>query len=236
MRRVSRPKHLLLPSIVSKDRRFKKYASDIIGGWDIRLHYSALACKTLIFRTRKSMHEFHDDLAKRGIINHGAIPKTAFAFVAELTDHVVRFPGKKEKDQREKHRLQVDPNYFAICCFVEGDMDIDKITHESIHVAYAYGRRVRKNKYFEPGDHEEEAVCYPAGVYARQVVKIISREAIRAIGGDSKKWRDAWDKSIHMGYLHHFCQWAHNCPDAQAWLERYRLALTKDARSRKKQA
>lgn len=227
-----RPKEIQLPKTIIRDSRFEEFKDDIVGAWDISVHFSNLACKTIIFRTRKGMRRFQKKLCELGIDGGGLIGKSALGFVCKLMTMVV----KVNEDGSETTHYEVDPKYFALCCLVEGYLNQDIVPHESMHVGFAYDfRKAARNKYFDPEeDISEERVCYPSGVYNRMLMRVISREGIRCIGGDSKRWRDTWDDDMRKQqhcYLHHIL-WYSSDKEDQAYVERYRKAL---ARSRKNQ-
>lgn len=227
-----RPKKIHLPKSILKDPRFKAFKEDILGAWDIPVHFSNLACKTIIFRTREGMRRFQKKLCNLGIDQGGLIGKSARGFVCKLLTTVINF----HKDGSETTYYEADPRYFALCCLVEGYLDQDIVPHESMHVGFAYDfRKAARNKYFDPEeDISEERVCYPAGVYNRILMRVISREGIRCVGGDSKKWRDTWDDAMrkqHEGYLHHILRYSQDKED-QAYLERYRKALARSRNNR----
>ena len=70
---------------------------------------------------------------------------------------------------RERSTLVCDPRYFAIMGLVLGHLNMEIVTHESVHAAFAYARRHRKDLWCDPGELEEEAVCYPAGIIAKRI-------------------------------------------------------------------
>lgn len=72
-------------------------------------------------------------------------------------------------DGRERSTLVCDPRYFAIMGLVLGHLNMEIITHESVHAAFAYARRHRKDLWCDPGELEEEAICYPAGIIAKRI-------------------------------------------------------------------
>lgn len=79
---------------------------------------------------------------------------------------------------RERSTLVCDPRYFAIMGLVLGHLNMEIVTHESVHAAFAYARRQRKDLWVSPGDLEEEAVCYPAGIIAKRVNAWLHEEGL----------------------------------------------------------
>ena len=70
---------------------------------------------------------------------------------------------------RERSTLVCDHRYFAIMGLVLGHLNMEIVTHESVHAAFAYARRHRKDLWCSPGELEEESVCYPAGIIAKSI-------------------------------------------------------------------
>lgn len=70
---------------------------------------------------------------------------------------------------QQRSTLVCDPRYFAVMGLVLGHLNMEIVTHESVHAAFAYARRHRKDLWCDPGDLEEEAVCYPAGIIAKRI-------------------------------------------------------------------
>lgn len=70
---------------------------------------------------------------------------------------------------RERSTLVCDPRYFAIMGLVLGHLNMEIVTHESVHAAFAYAGRHHKNLWLTVGDLEEEAICYPAGIIAKRI-------------------------------------------------------------------
>ena len=81
-------------------------------------------------------------------------------------------------DGRERSTLVCDSRYFAIMGLVLGHLNMEIVTHESVHAAFAYARRQRKDLWVSSGDLEEEAVCYPAGIIAKRVNAWLHEEGL----------------------------------------------------------
>ena len=56
---------------------------------------------------------------------------------------------------RERSTLVCDPRYFAIMGLVLGHLNMEIVTHESVHAAFAYAGRHHKNLWLTVGDLEE---------------------------------------------------------------------------------
>ena len=74
--------------------------------------------------------------------------------------------------------LKVDRRYFSAMGLVRGHLGLEIITHECVHAAYSYAKRMGpKNPWACAVDErdglDEELVCYPAGVLARKVVTVL---------------------------------------------------------------
>lgn len=77
-----------------------------------------------------------------------------------------------EVDGREV-RWEVDPRYFAVMGLAATKLSMNIITHECVHAAFAYSRRVKPKWPGEPAN--EEAIAYPAGFIGRKVVAHLNK-------------------------------------------------------------
>ncbi|MCW1885521.1 hypothetical protein OKA04_12345 [Luteolibacter flavescens] len=82
---------------------------------------------------------------------------------------------------RELIGIEVDRRYFCIVCLVEGNLTAEILSHEAMHVGFAFDYRTRgKGPYADPHNAEEN-VCYPAGIFLDQVLTFIKAEGLREI-------------------------------------------------------
>lgn len=213
-----------MPKSVLKDKVLKR---GIVSAWDIHFHFTDLAAKTIVFDTPENLKLFHGELVRRGISFTEKLGKGCRGVVMKLVTEVLHL------DTLEFKCWEVDPKYFCIVLLIEGHMDIEVISHEAMHVGFAYDlRKSKDNKYYEPAcDSSEEKVCYPAGVWVRQLARLMNEEGIRAVGGHSKKWRDSWCRESQRGYLAPFLKYFDDEPDTE-YLQRYRRQCATLKRSR----
>lgn len=214
-----------MPKSVLKDKTLNR---GIVGAWDIHLHFTNLAAKTIVFETPEHLQMFHGELVARGISFTEELGEGCRGCVMKLATEVLN------ADTGEFKCYEVDPRYFCVVLLIEGHMNIEVIGHEAMHVGFAYDlRKGKNNRYFEKDkDISEEAVCYPGGVWLRQVARLMNEEGIRAIGGHSKEWRDSWCRESQKGYLGAVLKYFEDAPDDE-YLQRYREQCAALKRSRK---
>lgn len=146
-------------------------AKGVIAAADIFVTGRArLRLKVVVFESTKWLRHFwkevlgrQDDLGRtcRGAVNGLAYEQISFK------------PG-----QPERSTMMVDPRYYAIMGLVKGHLNMEIITHESVHAAFAYARRHHRNMWAGQNDLEEENVCYPAGRIARQINIFLHEEGL----------------------------------------------------------
>jgi len=132
-------------------------------------HDPSLYLKALIFKDRLSMRRFW-----RVALESSRLTKKTAAVCTTLSS-IVTYSEQKGKPQLPPLR-KVDARYFAVLGFVQGDVTMEHIVHESVHAAYAYSHRVR-NRLEWPDSHEpEEEVAYPAGHIASKLIQVFAME------------------------------------------------------------
>jgi hypothetical protein len=92
--------------------------------------------------------------------------------------HYLQYEKRKidRRGRETQRRMVVDPVYFCVMGLVEGNLGMEVITHESVHAAFAYYRRVRRRVDWPDADAlEDENICYPAGRIAKRVVWILRK-------------------------------------------------------------
>lgn len=221
-------KELWMPKSVLKDKVLNR---GIVGAWDIHFHFTKLAAKTIVFETVRDLIVFHGELARRGITFSEKLTGDVRGCVCKLATEVTNIQTGKFK------HYEVDPRYFCVVLLVEGHLNIEYIGHEAMHVGFAYDlRKGTKNQFYEPDtDISEEAVCYPAGIWLRQFARIMSNEGLRAVGGDSKRWRDSWCRESNIGYMAAILRYFDD-DITKVYLEDHRKQCARVKRSRKNQA
>jgi hypothetical protein len=130
---------------------------------DIRVtRYGRVKAKLLVFPTIKNMMKFWDKV----LGSPHDLTKECLGVVNPLSWRV--WDSKTGKE-----RQMVDPTYFAIIGLVGPKTDCMTITHESVHAALFYVRRLggkaNHSVPLEAKDVADEEICYPAGIIAAQI-------------------------------------------------------------------
>lgn len=121
---------------------------------------SRLRLKLLVFASQQDMRRF---LMKN---LHTGFRRNMDGVVQNLTQTIISF----KDGQRQPPYRQVDPRYFSIMGLVVGRMGIQIITHESVHAALNYSRRIGPRLVWpDQKDCPDESICYAAGRIAQAV-------------------------------------------------------------------
>lgn len=124
-----------------------------------------LLFKTLIFKNSSALRQFwklslgRDEL---GRWTQGAVWATFYTATASTDFRTV---------------LIVDERYFCLIGLVRTHLTMEILSHEAVHAAYAYERRVKRTPWEEyVRNFPEEAIAYPAG----RIAAALNREIYRA--------------------------------------------------------
>lgn len=114
-----------------------------------------LAAKLLIFATRTDMRRFWDD-----VLGCGDLGAKCDGAVSKLSYQVIDIrPGKRTRSYTLRDRT-----YFCVVGLCKHALTHETISHEAVHVAYAYVERVRRPLWWwQAKCNEEERLAYPAG-------------------------------------------------------------------------
>lgn len=141
--------------------RYPRSTPGLVVQGDIWVRPRGPRAKVLVFDSSKTLAQFSRDHLQGGVDKH------SLGMVCDLGRHVIRVG----KDGSETEHWLCDSQYFCLIGLVEGHLGTEVITHESVHAAFAWCRRVKKNPWDRHAvDLEEELVCYPAGRIARRVI------------------------------------------------------------------
>ncbi len=77
--------------------------------------------------------------------------------------------------------VSVDRRYFCLVLLCEGDLTAEIISHEAVHVGFAWDRRTSGESSFTDKGNFEENICYPAGIFTDQVLSFIKEEKLREV-------------------------------------------------------
>lgn len=141
-------------------RRIAKDTDGLLVDRDFAVTKGRLRCKMLVFKDIRSMARFVERTMNWKVGN------TAHALTMEL--------GNTVEPESGPEYMEVDRRYFAMVCFCAKYLSAEVISHEAVHVAFAYDRRVRrKDLWSDMDENSDEAICYPAGIAANQINKIL---------------------------------------------------------------
>ncbi len=152
----------------------------IVFSGDVRVSSrSRLRAKILVFRDLAALQRFW----RLGLGRRKPPEDTVRAIVSDLSSIVTFHPPKGTP--RRPPVWQIDPVYFCVAGFVLGHLSMDYITHESLHAAYAYARRVAGRQSWPDKEDPEEHVCYPAGRIAGAINQLFHRHRLYDRQSDS---------------------------------------------------
>ncbi len=141
----------------------------IFVGTIFALKRSRLGLKLLVFRNRHHLRVFWMQTLKSDLGPH------CLGAVNALGCERVRFLP----NDREINTLEVDPRYYAVMGLVQSHLDIETVSHECVHAAFAYYKRTGpRNLWFNLGGCDEEGVCYPAGLLTQAVWRTLEEEGL----------------------------------------------------------
>lgn len=126
--------------------------------------HGRLRMKLLIFKTPRDMCLFWKRGLGRDLGDSTMKGYRPLGVVSALACEIRSFKTGTEQVWQEG-----DPRYFAVMGLVKGHLNMEIITHESIHAGIAYERRHRKDFWVDIGNLDEENICYPAGRIAAAV-------------------------------------------------------------------
>lgn len=122
---------------------------------------SRLRVKLLVFRHNTDLNYFWT----RGL-GKCHLGRDCRGVVTELGHTVRTF----HKDGSESSRREVDPRYVAIVGLLKDYLGCEVLSHESVHVGFAWADRFGGARWPSP-DHDDEQVCYPTGRFFAEAVK-----------------------------------------------------------------
>jgi hypothetical protein len=156
----------------SLPRRIRSHpkARGVISAADIRVTGGGrLRLKVVVFANKASLHHFW-----KAVLGKPHLGRTCCGAVNGLAYERIEIrPGRSDL-----HTLVVDPRYFAIMGLVKGYLNMEIVTHEATHAAFAYARRHHRDMWVGSGDLEEENVCYPAGRIAKSINAFLHEEGL----------------------------------------------------------
>lgn len=125
---------------------------------------SRLRLKVLVFESLRDLQ--HCWL--KGPLKSGA-SRGCLGIVNSLGFHKVDY-SKGGPPEGTNHRHFVDARYFAVMGLSATHLGTEITTHECIHAAFAYAKRIGGKHACAPVmENDEERVCYPAGTLHRKL-------------------------------------------------------------------
>lgn len=145
----------------------------LVAQGDIRVNQGRLRAKLVVFDTQKSLRLFWN---KRLGLHSQPLGTKCLGVVNSLRLCKERF-GKG--DAPAVRQIDLDRRYFCIIGLLKDHLTMRIISHESVHAAYAFEqRRVRSWWDAEARQHDEEAIAYPVGEIAANIVRFLNRKKL----------------------------------------------------------
>lgn len=136
-------------------------AEGIVAQTDITIHEGYPQAKVLVFENRKAMRTFYRKDFRQFLNVEKTRPARLCTRAAAAVSKLWTGNDKKEL---------VDRRYFCLVLLVQGDLGIEVLTHEAVHVGFAWDFRTDGEGPLAEQNMREENVCYPAGIFARKLV------------------------------------------------------------------
>lgn len=137
------------------------------------------AAKVAVFKDRAAMRHFYHKILPQydeGGAGDRLCKRCAGVVCGLFTD--IETQGK---DGLWIPSVSVDRRYFCLVLLCEGDMTAEILSHEAVHVGFAWDRRTSGTSQYTDKDNHEENICYPAGIFVDQVLSFIKSENLREV-------------------------------------------------------
>lgn len=155
---------------IRKDFRNHPKAKGIILEKDLKIGFSKLRAKLLVFDKASNLRRFWS-----GPLGKGDLGRYCKGAVNGLSTEFTSF----RKGKKEEAWIEADPRYYCVIGLVSGHLYGEIICHESVHAAFNYAKRIRKSPWDECSrDFDEEEICYPAGRIAAEISNLIHRHKL----------------------------------------------------------
>lgn len=144
---------------------------------DITIH-GRLTLKVVVFEKQRDMVHFWTE-----VLGKPHLGRRTLGAVNALSHEIITItPGKPDRST-----LWVDPRYFAIMGLVHGHLNMEIVTHESVHAAFCYAKRCKRTPWAHHAEFDEEEVAYPAGRIARALNAYLHDEGLYATAPTRRK-------------------------------------------------
>ena len=158
------------PKLMRHDFAAHPAMAGLLAEFDVRPHpRGRLHAKVLIFGTSRQLAHFY---------RHGMGIRTRFRGGADGVRGAVVQTGIEcaSRPPDPPSSLWVaDRRYFCIIGLTRNGIGAEVVTHEAVHAAQCYVRRVKMNTYGPDGNPEPERIAYPAGRIAGGIVRHLLR-------------------------------------------------------------
>lgn len=125
---------------------------------------ATLKVKLLVFDGQRSMSAYGKSIgATMGLLD--------FAFVHTAT-------GVYQAGRESRKMAYADRHYFCAMAFHVGALNMELITHESVHAGFAIAKRRVRDPWRHLFKDPEEWVAYPAGIIAVKVLESLRKAGI----------------------------------------------------------
>lgn len=142
----------------------------VVAQANIAVNRGRLRAKLLIFRTPADMAAFW----RSRLMAHNGGPLGAKCLGA-----VNALRRTRENVVSGTRHIEVDRRFFCVIGLVVGHLSMRIITHESVHAAYAFAKRRSRSWWdAEARSFDEEAIAYPTGEIARNIVAFLNRRRL----------------------------------------------------------
>lgn len=130
--------------------------------------HGRIAAKLLVFRNRTALQRFWKRISDyplgRGCL--GAVNGLGY----EMVDC--------RKAKPAKTTLHGDRRYFCLIGLCLGELSMEIVSHEAVHAAYCYEKRVKRNLFGTIGSFDEERIAYPAGTIAAAINRFLHKRGL----------------------------------------------------------
>lgn len=141
-------------------------AKGLVASGTIRINRGSLRAMVVVFDTPRNLNRFWKATmgSSLGDSARGAVNALGCTRENVTTGRVV---------------YEVDRRYFCLVGLVRGYLGTEVITHESVHIAYAFAKRRSRNEWDEYAEEShEEILAYPTGRAAAELVRWLRRKKL----------------------------------------------------------
>lgn len=150
----------------------------LVSACDIHIIDGHPAAKVAVFRNRTALRRFYRDVLPRyrgaESLFVDSLGRQCLGVVNKLSVEILSMDS-------DEYRAEVDRRYFCFVGLVEGFLSAEVLSHEAVHVGFAWDYRFQGKGVFQDPHNPEENVCYPAGRWLDSVLSFIKDEGLREV-------------------------------------------------------